>query len=110
MHYNPYPGTHSFCVQAQRAASDYNAYFFIEENDVVGYALVRNLDEGFYLRQFFIVRDHREKHFGTKAFEELLKVLNTDNITVDVLPWNERGLSFWKSLGFKEAAISMKLK
>ena len=32
--------------------TDYNAYFFVEENEVVGYALVRNLPEGFYLRQF----------------------------------------------------------
>ena len=90
--------------------TDYNAYFFVEENEVVGYALVRNLPEGFYLRQFFIDRDFRRKHYGTQAFNELLKVLNTDNICIDVLPWNERGLSFWKSLGFKEAAISMKLK
>ena len=90
--------------------TDYNAYFFVEENKVVGYALVRNLPEGFYLRQFFIDRDFRRKHYGTQAFNELLKVLNTDNIGIDVLPWNVRGLSFWKSLGFKEAAISMKLK
>ena len=90
--------------------TDYNAYLFVEENDVVGYALVRKQEDGFYLRQFYIDRNHREKHFGTTAFKELIKILNTDNITVDVLPWNERGLSFWKSLGFKEAAISMKLK
>ena len=90
--------------------TDYNAYFFVEENEVVGYALVRNLPEGLYLRQFFIDRDFRRKHYGTQAFNELLKVLNTNNILIDVLPWNERGLSFWKSLGFKEAAISMKLK
>lgn len=90
--------------------TDYNAYFFVEENEVVGYALVRNLPEGFYLRQFFIDRDFRRKHYGTQAFNELLKVLDTNNIGIDVLPWNERGLSFWKSLGFKEAAISMKLK
>jgi ribosomal protein S18 acetylase RimI-like enzyme len=90
--------------------TDYNAYLFVEENDVVGYALVRKQEDGFYLRQFYIDRDHRKKHFGTAAFKELIKILNTDNIFVDVLPWNERGLSFWKSLGFKEAAISMKLK
>ena len=89
---------------------EYNAYFFIENDEVVGYALVKYLPEGYYLRQFYIDREHRRKHYGTAAFNELLKVLNTESINIDVLPWNEAGLSFWRSLGFKEAAISMKLK
>lgn len=89
---------------------EYNAYLFIEEDKVVGYALVKYLPDGYYLRQFFINRDFRRRHLGTAAFNELLKELNAESIIIDCLPWNEAGLSFWKSLGFKEAAITMKLK
>ena len=34
--------------------------------------------------------------------------LGTDSVMIDVLPWNERGLMFWKSLGFRETCISMR--
>ena len=90
--------------------NEYNAYFFVENDVVVGYALVRESETETYLRQFYIERDLRRNHLGTDAFNALSKYLGKDNITLEVLPWNDRGLSFWKSLGFKEAAITMKLK
>ena len=90
-------------------SNEYNAYFFTENDTVVGYALVRESESETYLRQFYIEREFRRKHLGTDAFKSLRKYLGKDNITLEVLPWNERGLSFWKSLGFKEAAITMKL-
>ena len=90
-------------------SNEYNAYFFVENDVVVGYALVRESETETYLRQFYIERDFRRNHLGTEAFKELKSFLGKENITLEVLPWNERGLSFWKSLGFKEAAITMKL-
>ena len=90
-------------------SNEYTAYFFVENDVVVGYALVRESETETYLRHFYIERDLRRNHYGTEAFKELKSFLGKDNITLEVLPWNERGLSFWKSLGFKEAAITMKL-
>ena len=87
---------------------EYDAYFFREEGNIVGYALIRNTSDPLYLRQFFIEREYRRRHYGRKAFEELIKYLQVNTITVDVLPWNERGMAFWKSLGFSETHISMK--
>ena len=91
-------------------SGEYNAYFFRENGETVGYALVRHSCRPLYLRQFYIDRAFRRKHYGEKAFHELLNYLQTDTIDLDVLPWNTAGLQFWKSLGFTETCISMKYR
>ena len=91
-------------------ATEYNAYFFKEAEEIIGYALIRHTCSPLYLRQFYIDRAYRRKHYGEKAFHELLKLLQVDTIDIDVLPWNEAGLQFWKSLGFTETCISMHYK
>ena len=88
---------------------EYNAFFFEEEGQIVGYALVRHTSDPLYLRQFYIEREQRRRHYGKHAFKLLMDHLDTDVIDIDVLPWNEAGLCFWKSLGFTETCISMRL-
>ena len=91
-------------------STDYSVYFFIEESCVVGYALVKDTEKPLYLRQFFIEREFRRKHLGRQAFQLLMDYLRADTINIDVLPWNEPGLHFWKSCGFAETCISMQYK
>ena len=81
---------------------DYYAYFFMKENNVVGYALVNHSSNPLYLRQFFIDRMYRKQHIGAKAFELLLEELRTDCIDLEVLSRNEVGMNFWESCGFVE--------
>ena len=90
--------------------SDYNAYYIMEDETTIGYALIKHTSTPLYLRQFYIDRDYRRKHYGKQAFCMLLDHLNTTEIDVDVLPNNETGLKFWKSLGFKAQYISMRYK
>ena len=87
---------------------EYTAYFFIEEKTAVGYALVNNSRNPLYLRQFYIEREYRRRHYGKEAFRLLLDQLKTDTIDVDVLPWNAPGLAFWRAMGFRETCISMR--
>lgn len=47
---------------------------------------------------------------GTEAFEELLQFLKVETIDIEVLPWNETGMRFWKSLGFKEISRYMRYR
>lgn len=89
-------------------ADGYTAYLFTEREVNVGYALVRQISSPPYLRQFYIERKYRRAHCGRKAFELLKEQLQTDAIDLDVLPWNETGRAFWKSLGFEETCISMR--
>ena len=89
---------------------EYSAFYFMEEKTVIGYALVRHTADPLYLRQFFIDREYRRKHYGTRAFQLLMNHLQTDSIDIDVLPWNARGMAFWQSCGFRETCISMRLQ
>ena len=91
-------------------SSDYKAYLFVEDESVLGYALVRHTSTPLYLRQFYIKREFRRQHYGKMAFEQLMKYIQADTIDIDVLPWNERGRLFWKSCGFEETCISMRYK
>lgn len=84
------------------------AYLFMDDGQVVGYALVRTQTSPYYLSHFFICKNMRRKHLGTIAFNQLMEELNTTSIDLDVFCWNQRGQEFWKSLGFKERCIIMR--
>jgi len=88
----------------------YKAFFFMVNNEIVGYALCDMTKEPKYLRQFFIKREERRKHYGKLAFKNLLDKIETREIEIDVLKWNEAGLKFWGNLGFEEQSKRMKYK
>ena len=91
-------------------SSEYKAFIFYKNESVLGYALCDLSKKPIYLRQFFICRDERRKGYGTQAFQELFKFVNTDEIDIDVYSWNKEGISFWESLDFKIRCYSMRLK
>lgn len=90
--------------------TDYSAYFFIEDSQIIGYALIRNTSNPVYLRQFLIDRNYRKQHYGAQAFRMLLQYLDIKEIDLEVLPWNKKGLAFWKHCGFNETCIAMRYK
>lgn len=90
--------------------TEYDAYFFINKENVVGYALVKNTCNPLYLRQFLIEREYRLKHYGTSAFRCLMEHLDIESMDIEVLPWNEPGIRFWESLGFHEVSRYMRFK
>lgn len=90
--------------------TDYSAYFFIEDSQIIGYALIRNTSSPVYLRQFLIDRNYRKHHYGTQAFQMLLQYLDVKEIDLEVLPWNKGGLDFWRHCGFHETCIAMRYK
>ena len=90
--------------------TDYSAYFFIEDSQIIGYALIRNSSNPVYLRQFLIDRKYRKQHYGARAFQMLIQNLDIKEIDLEVLPWNKDGLAFWKHCGFSETCIAMRYK
>jgi predicted acetyltransferase len=88
----------------------YKAFFFIIEEEIIGYALCDMTKETKYLRQFFIKREERRKHYGKNAFIKLLEKLETKEIEIDVLKWNKVGIKFWENVGFEEQWKRMKYK
>jgi GNAT superfamily N-acetyltransferase len=89
--------------------TDYVAYFFTEDADIIGYALIKFNSDPIYLRQFLIERKYRRRHLGKKALELLLDELKTNTIDIEVLSRNEAGLKFWENCGFVERSRYMRL-
>ena len=88
--------------------TEYDAYFFVEKEEIVGYALVKNSSSPLYLRQFYIDREYRRKHYGEQAFHKLLQYLEVTTIDIEVLSWNEMGNQFWEKLNFRERSRYMR--
>jgi L-amino acid N-acyltransferase YncA len=86
----------------------FKAFFFVIEEKIIGYALCDMTKEPKYLRQFFIKREERRKHYGENEFNKLLERLKINEIEIDVLKWNEDGIKFWEKIGFKEQWKRMK--
>jgi RimJ/RimL family protein N-acetyltransferase len=86
----------------------YEAFFFKDDERIIGYALCDMTKEPIYLRQFLINREERRKHYGKDAFNKLLEKLEVKEIEIDVLKWNEIGIKFWEKIGFKEQSKRMK--
>jgi hypothetical protein len=85
---------------AEFLKNGYQGFLFFAGNDAVGYGLCDPTTEPVYVRQFFIKRGERRKHYGQAAFRELLKKLKTGTVEIDVYAWNRTGEQFWLSLGF----------
>jgi len=88
----------------------YKAFLFFIDEKIIGYALCDMTKEPKYLRQFFIKREERRKHYGKNAFDKLLEKLEIKEIEIDVLKWNEGGIIFWEKIGFKEQWKRMNYK
>ncbi|GMK47070.1 hypothetical protein PghCCS26_42000 [Paenibacillus glycanilyticus] len=88
----------------------YKAYLFEQGNALIGYALVDHTRQPLYVRQFFICRDQRRNGFGKLAFGKLAALLDADQLDIEVMYGNEAAYAFWRSLGFKERSIYMRLE
>lgn len=87
---------------------EYDAYFFVIHENIIGYGLVKNDCSPLYLRQFYIDRKYRRQHYGEQAFSCLLKYLNVTTIDIEVLSWNEAGIGFWEKMNFQERSKYMR--
>jgi GNAT superfamily N-acetyltransferase len=90
-------------------ADGYEAAFVERDGEVVAYALWRHEGAGVHVRQFFVVREQRRGGVGRRAFALLTEELWPDRpLSLDVLVGNERGLGFWRALGFVDHTVAMR--
>lgn len=88
---------------------EWEGVYLIHDGQKIGYALYKFGTDAFdariqtvYLRQFLILFPYRRQGLGRQAFETLKKDIFKDaRIHVEVLTQNERGVAFWKAMGFK---------
>jgi len=91
---------------------EYTAILFLEATEVVGYALLRPVDGGIRIRQFFIERDRRRRGLGRAAVRALLEevVPAGRRIELEVLETNPEGLAFWRGVGFSDYCRTLEFR
>ena len=88
--------------------SDYQAVLFERDGRVAAYALYRPDEEGIiYLRHFLVCRHCRRQGVGREAMRQLREEVwpAGKRVTLEVLLHNERGLQFWRAVGFEDHAL-----
>ena len=91
--------------------NEYTAAIIENGSTTIGYALWRIDDQYLYIRQFFIKSEHRRKHAGTIAIQLLKKEYWQGMLLrLEVLVSNQRGHSFWQSVGFEDYCITLEHK
>ena len=91
-------------------SSEYHAFFFMQDENIIGYALCSKSKTPTYLRQFYIGRDERHKGYGKQAFRLLLTHLDIQEKDIDVYAWNDSAIRFWRSLGFEMKRYNMEYR
>ena len=92
-------------------ASEYRAVLYQDGGEVIAYALFREQPEEIYLRHLFVVRHRRSQGIGRRAVEILRSQVwpKTKRLTVDVLVANERGVAFWREVGYTDYCLSLEI-
>jgi GNAT superfamily N-acetyltransferase len=87
----------------------YVAMLFIEDGRTVGYALYDSNADGIFLQQFFIVPEGRRKGLGRAAVKWLCANAwqNSERVLLNVLLHNQRGIDFWRAVGFGDYCLLM---
>src|SRR5580765_7487099 len=91
--------------------SEYRAVLYEDGGEVIAYALFREQPEEIYLRQLFVVRHRRSQGIGRRAVEILRSQVwpKTKRLTVEALAANKRAISFWRSVGYTDYALSLEI-
>lgn len=108
-HRNPMSVVQLADRMANWLADGYRATIFSTANEVVGYVLFRHETDHIYIRQFFIVPEHRRHGLGRAAIDWLRRHDwdGAGRLRLDVLVGNERGIAFWRAVGFSDYCLTM---
>ena len=92
-------------------SDEYRAVIYEDGGEVVAYALFREQVEEICLRQLFVVRHRRSQGIGRRAVEILRSQVwpKTKRLTVEALAANKRAISFWRSVGYTDYALSLEI-
>jgi len=92
-------------------AGEYRAVLFESLAGAAGYALWREEPEYVYLRQLFVVVEHRRQGIGRAALAWLWRNAWRDaaRLRVEVLVGNTAARAFWCEAGFEEYCVTLEM-
>lgn len=91
---------------------DYQCWVFKRERKSIGYCLFRDDRDHVYIRQFYVERKVRREGVGSRALTWMMEKVwkRKKLLRLDVLVENARGISFWRSMGFKDYCLTLERK
>ena len=94
-----------------RLSGEDRGIIYEDGGEVVAYALFREQAAEIYLRQLFVVRHRRSQGIGRRAVDILRSQIwpKTKRLTVEVLVANKRAVSFWRTVGYADYALSLEI-
>ena len=92
-------------------SGSYEAYLIKENSTTTGYCLFKFEIGHVYIRQLFIKSEHRRNRAGTRFIYWMKSnVWKNKELVIEVLSNNTIGINFWRSIGFVDYCITMKMK
>lgn len=82
-----------------------NVELFVLDGAPVAYAVWREEGDVVSLRQFFVAREWRRCGVGRRVYALLRRQWHGRDVKIDVRLDNDRGLAFWRSLGFEASEL-----
>lgn len=87
---------------------EYEAYYVDQQGKAVAYVLFKREPGSVYLRQLYVERENRRMGLGGMLFRWAEENLwPGEKVWLEVLPDNEAGMRFWKSLGFNTYSLTL---
>ncbi|HUD05256.1 MAG TPA: GNAT family N-acetyltransferase [Patescibacteria group bacterium] len=82
---------------------NYFDYYFglYENNKLIGFILIKNIDDNIWLKHMLIDNGERGKGLGKMFLSEVLKIVN-NRILTEVVEDNDRAKKFYIDNGFRE--------
>jgi GNAT superfamily N-acetyltransferase/catechol 2,3-dioxygenase-like lactoylglutathione lyase family enzyme len=98
-------------MQTWLAEGRYDAAIVDPDGEAIAYVVWRDDPdyEDIYVRQFFVVREHRGQGLGRQLFERAAEELWAGRVLrLDVYDSNPRGRAFWEQMGFASYSSLMR--
>lgn len=76
-------------------------YLVLVNHEAQGFiSITQNEDKNFFLNKFYLIQNSAAKGKGTRAFKQLLSILEPDKITLTVNRQNYKSINFYFKNGF----------
>lgn len=80
-------------------------WVYLKELKVSGYIFGWNIDSDYYINNIAVSPDYRRMGIAMKLLNNIIEKLNLENIYLEVSRINQKAISLYEKMGFKENGI-----
>ena len=80
-------------------------WVYLKKAKVLGYVFGWNIDSDYYINNIAVSPGYRRQGIAVKLLNNIIKKLNLENIYLEVSRINQKAISLYEKMGFKENGI-----